>query len=272
MIAFGQVMMRAVGGNKMTNEIAQRGFAAATSVYERGRPDYPDAVVEAFTDHLALERGSLLLDLASGSGKLARRFLGRAEVIAVEQAGEMCAEFARLQPGVPVVRGIAEALPLTGASLDAAVIGTAFHWFDGPASLRELHRVLRPGGGLGLVWLQRDETVPWVDALVRLVDTYRPADARRYAETPWQAVFESDEGRALFTPLESASFPFAHNVDRATAVERTASTSFVAAMPPEGRAEVLARVAALLAERPETRGLETIGIPHIADVYWSRRR
>ena len=256
----------------MTNEIAQRGFAAATSVYERGRPDYPDEVIETFTRHLSLAPGSRLVDLASGSGKLARRFLDRAHVSAVEQAAEMCAEFARLQPGVPVIRGIAEALPLADASEDAVVIGTAFHWFDGPASLRELHRVLRPGGRLGLVWLQRDETVPWVDALVRLVDTHRPADARRYAETPWQAAFESDEGRALFSPLQFAAFPFAHEVDRETAVARTASTSFVAAMPPERRAEVLERVATLLDERPETRGLETIGIPHLAEVYWCERR
>jgi hypothetical protein len=122
------------------------------------------------------------------------------------------------------------------------------------------------------VWLQRDETVPWVDALVRLVDTYRPADARRYGETPWQSAFEADEGRALFTPLQSASFPFSHEVDRPTAVARTASTSFVAAMPQELRDEVLARVAALLDQRPETRGLTRIGIPHVAEVYWCTRR
>jgi hypothetical protein len=107
---------------------------------------------------------------------------------------------------------------------------------------------------------------------VRLVDTYRPADARRYAETPWQAAFESNEGRARFTPLESASFPFEHEVDRETAVARTASTSFVAAMPPAERAEVLERVRALLDERPETRERKTIGIPHIAEVYWCERR
>lgn len=255
----------------MTNELAAIGFAAASSSYERGRPDYPAAVVEALSAHLGISAGSRLLDVAAGTGKLTRCFIGRAEVVAAEPAAEMRAEFARIQPGVPIVEAKAEALPFADADFDAISVGTAFHWFDGAAALREFHRVLRPGGGLGLVWLQRDETVPWVDELVRLVDTYRPPEARRYAETPWQAAFETDEGRRLFSPLEFEAIPFEFPVDRATAVQRTASTSFVAAMSAERRAEVLARVAEFLDTHPATRGLDRIGLPHTAEMYWCRR-
>jgi ubiquinone/menaquinone biosynthesis C-methylase UbiE len=258
----------------VTNEIAAIGFAAAGSVYERGRPDYPSAVVAALTSHLDLREGSRLLDVATGTGKLARGFLGgpeRFEVIAVEPAAEMRGEFARIQPGVPIVGSVAEALPFADGSIDAITVGTAFHWFDGPAALREFHRVLRPGAGLALVWLQRDESVPWVDELVRLVDTYRPADARRFAVTPWQAAFESAEARRLFSTLRAEQYPFGFPVDRATAVQRTASTSFVAAMPPERRAEVLARVTALIDAHPATRGLATIELPHVAELYWCER-
>lgn len=255
----------------MTNQIAAIGFAAAGSSYERGRPDYPPEVVSKLVESLGITEQTRLLDLATGTGKLARQFLGRAQVVAMEPAAEMRAEFARIQPGVPIVGGVGEQLPLATASLDAVTIGTAFHWFDGPVALRELNRVLRPGGGLALIWLQRDETVPWVDALVRMIDTYRPADARRYAETPWQAAFETPEGQSLFTPLEYTSLPFAHPLDRQSAVQRTASTSFVAAMEPERRAEVLARVKDFFDTNPETRDRETIGIPHTAEVYWCRR-
>ncbi|MFA7250235.1 MAG: methyltransferase domain-containing protein [Dehalococcoidia bacterium] len=255
-----------------TNEVATRGFAAASSAYERGRPDYPPAVIAALASDLRIRPGTRLLDLATGTGKLARRFTGVAEVIGVDPAAEMCLEFARLQPGVPVIRGNAETLPLAAGSMDAALVGTAFHWFDGPVALRELHRVLRPGARLGLVWLQRDETVDWVAELVRLVDTYRPPDARRFAETPWQSAFEDDAGAALFTPLESREFPFAFEVDRATAVARTASTSFVAALPPERRQEVLDRVAGFLDAHPSTRDRATIALPHRAEVFWSVRR
>lgn len=255
----------------MTNEIAAIGFAAAGSVYERGRPDYPPAVVDAIVERLRLTPQSRLLDVAAGTGKLTRCFIGRADVVASEPAAEMRAEFARIQPGVPILDGLAERLPFEDGTMDAITVGTAFHWFDGPAAICEFHRVLRPGGRLALVWLQRDESVPWMDQLVRLVDTYRPAEARRYAETPWQAAFESDEGRARFTPLQYVEFPFAYPVDRDAAVQRTASTSFVAAMPEERRADVLSRVRELYDTHPDTRDLELIPLPHIAELYWCER-
>lgn len=255
----------------MTNEVAQRGFAAAGSVYERGRPDYPDAVIAQLTEQLHIEPPTRLVDLAAGTGKLARKLLPLAQVVGVEPALEMCVEFARLQPGTPIVRANAEAMPFPPGSIDAVTVGTAFHWFDGPAALVELHRVLRPGGRLGLVWLQRDENVEWVGDLVRMVDEYREGDVRRYAETPWQAAFEAKPGADLFTPPVYSEVLFEYPVDRATAVARTASTSFVAALPPERKAEALARVAEFLDTHPATRGRELIGLPHRAEIFWSER-
>jgi SAM-dependent methyltransferase len=255
----------------MTNEIAAIGFNASGSRYERGRPDYPPAVVDLLVERLGLTPERRLLDVAAGTGKLTRCFLGRAEVRAVEPAEEMRIEFARIQPGIPILDGTAEALPLPDADVDAITVGTAFHWFDGPVALREFHRVLRPGGTLGLVWLQRDEAVPWMRDLLALVDSYRPADARRYAETPWEAAFETAEGRARFTSLEHATIGFTYAVDRATAVQRTATTSFVAAMPESQRAEVLARVTAFLDSHPDTADRPMVDLPHQAEVYWCRR-
>jgi SAM-dependent methyltransferase len=41
------------------------------------------------------------------------------------------------------------------------VCAQAFHWFANAAALTEIHRVLRPGGMLGLVCNVRDEDVDW---------------------------------------------------------------------------------------------------------------
>ncbi|HMC69553.1 MAG TPA: methyltransferase domain-containing protein, partial [Mycobacteriales bacterium] len=45
-------------------------------------------------------------------------------------------------------------------SVDCVVVGQAFHWFDAPAALAEIARVLRPGGTVGLLWLLADDSDP----------------------------------------------------------------------------------------------------------------
>ena len=68
-------------------------------------------------------------------------------------------------PDVPVHAGTAEQIPLDDDSVDAVLVGQAFHWFDHDAALDEIARVLRPGGVLGLLWNIRDDSIGWVAEL-----------------------------------------------------------------------------------------------------------
>jgi SAM-dependent methyltransferase len=145
------------------------GFEAASDVYERGRPGYQDDLVSFVVERADIHPGTRVLDLAAGTGKFTRQLLPfGAACIAVEPSASMREMLAQVVPGVPVVGGVGEAIPLVADSLQAVVVAQAFHWFDAPRALAEIARVLRPGGVLSLVWNERDEKDPVMIELSRM--------------------------------------------------------------------------------------------------------
>ena len=127
-----------------------------------------------------------MLDLAAGTGKLTAHLVETgAEVVAIEPVDEMRAVLERELPSVRALAGTAEAIPLDAASVDAVTVGQAFHWFRGDEALAEIHRVLRPGGGLGLVWNVRDTSVPWVARLTEIMEPHR-GDAPTHRTGAWR--------------------------------------------------------------------------------------
>jgi SAM-dependent methyltransferase len=251
--------------------IAASGFAAAATSYEQGRPAYPAAAITHLAASLGIAPESRVVDLGSGTGKLTRllRPMG-ARLLALEPVESLRRTFAQVLPDIWLAGGVAEALPLHDGSVDAVVAGTCFHWFDGPIALREIHRVLRPGGRLGLLWNARDLSVDWVKQMVALVATYMHGDPPRYeGSSAWRAPFENS---TLFTQLQLRQFPFVQSGDRQMVLARVASTSFVAALPEPEKQRVLGEVEALLDRHPTTQNTPTIDFPYVADVYWCSRQ
>jgi SAM-dependent methyltransferase len=243
---------------------AARGFEAAADAYDRARPEYPEEAVDLVARVLGLAPGRRLLDLGAGTGKFSRLAAARgATVIALEPVAAM-ARRAGAHPGVLAVRGVAEALPIRRHAADAACAASAFHWFDGRRALVELHRALRRGGRLALVWSHRDDDVEWVARLSEIVNR-REGDAPRYRTGAWRAAF--DASRDLFRPLEEERFRHVHTSPPEGVVERIASVSFIAAAPEPERAEVLAEVRALLAGHPATAGKARLPLAYLTDVF-----
>lgn len=198
-----------------------------------------------------------MLDLAAGTGKLTRQLVGLgASVVAVEPLEAMRSAIS----GVEVLEGAAESIPLPDASVDAVTVGQAFHWFDPAPACAEIARVLRPGGGLGLVWNERDDTVSWVQELDGFIDW---AQLRPYAKgTDWAAILEAT-GR--FGPVGHEQLRWEQEVDEDQLVDRLLSTSYVATWDADRQAEVGRQVRAMVAGFPAQ-----IRLPHVTDVYWCR--
>ena len=143
-------------------------FGAAAGAYDEGRPDYPAEAVAWLLEPAGPR--PRVADIGAGTGKLTKvvATLG-ADVIAVDPDAAMLARLRDVLPGVQTLIGAAETLILPDESLDAAVLGQAWHWVDPVAGSAEIGRVLRPGGVLGLIWNIRDESVPWVARLTAIM-------------------------------------------------------------------------------------------------------
>jgi SAM-dependent methyltransferase len=241
------------------------GYERAPAAYELGRPGYPEQAIALLAERLGLGPGRVVLDLAAGTGKMTRALVATAaDVMAVEPVAEMRTALAESLPSVRALSGTAETIPLEDGSVDAVTVAQAFHWFRGDEALAEIHRVLRPEGRLGLVWNFRDETVPWVAELTRIIEPHR-GDAPRAASGAWRGAFERT---ALFGPLDQATFRLVHRLTVDGVVARAASVSFVAALPEQRRAQVLADVRELVEAQRDAE----IELPYLTEVYWTRRR
>ena len=94
--------------------------------------------------------GNVVLDVATGTGAVAMELVraNRCAVVGVDQSAGMLAEARRrVPPAVQLVEGRAERLPFSDASFDALTFTYLLRYVDDPgATLRELARVVRPGG------------------------------------------------------------------------------------------------------------------------------
>jgi SAM-dependent methyltransferase len=216
-------------------------FGKAAAHYDRIRPSYPAPAVRWA---LGADQGTVV-DLGAGTGLLTRAIAAIAkEVIPVEPDSGMRAQLAAATAGVTPLAGSAESIPLADTSVDAVMCGQAYHWFDFDRAHQEIARVLRSGGVFAPIWNLRDETVPWVAELSRLIEPDGTGAGHRWLD--WTDATFGD----LFGPVERKTFRHAVSMDAQRLLALVASRSHYLVATPATRAEIDARVRGLTAMMP----------------------
>jgi SAM-dependent methyltransferase len=236
-------------------------FGAVADAYERGRPPYPPEAI----DWLLPGGAAHVLDLGAGTGKLTRQLTGRGlDVTAVEPLEGMREQLRRAVPGVRVLAGTAERVPLPDRSVDAVLVAQAWHWVDPAEAVPEVARALRPGGLLGLLWNIRDERADWVaglSAILRRSDGPQPGSSTVSAAPPIGPPFG---------PVERHDVGWVHHLSPDALIDMVASRSYVITLPAADRETLLGEVRHLLATHPALAGADRIALPYVTRCWRAR--
>jgi SAM-dependent methyltransferase len=225
-------------------------FGPVADVYDRARPDYPDSALDWLLAGLASP--PRVIDLGAGTGKLTRLIRDRGlPVTAVEPSPGMRAQLLSSVPGVPIVAGAAEEIPLPPGSADAVLVAQAWHWVDPGRAVPEAARVLSPGGRLGLLWNVRDDRADWVRRLDEIIGNRdRLSDAEAVVGPP-------------FGPVEREVFPWVHRIGASLLLDLVASRSAVILLAADERAALLREVRQLMATHPDLVGRTEFALPYL---------
>ena len=232
-----------------THPTAAAGFGRSAAAYERGRPGYPRTPSTTWPTGWGSARGTTVLDLAAGTGKLTRMLVatwrhgdrGRAR----RRRARRCSRAPCLEPTCET--GTAEAIPAPDGALDAVTVAQAFHWFDvANGARRDPPGRCGHEGAWALVWNTFDTSDGWVAALQALVQGYRRGEPQ-YGRS-WLApkVLESS---GLFGPIEERMFGIVQELDTAGLLARIGSTSYIATLPTPSASASSQEIRALVADR-----------------------
>ncbi len=236
-------------------------FGAAAEAYDVGRPEYPAESVAFLLEPLA---GRVrVADVGAGTGKLLRSILRvrEVDVIAVDPDAAMLQTLAARTPGVDARVGTAEQLPLEGASVDAVVLGQAWHWVEPVAGSREIGRVLRPGGVLGLIWNVRDERVSWVRELTHILHASSAEEMIASGDIPLHEPF---------VEIEEHILEWERVMSRSEIESMVRSRSYFITASEADQRRLISNVGELLDSRGVV-GEESIAMPYVTKAFRATR-
>lgn len=227
-------------------------FDAAASAYDAARPSYPEDLydeLETVTGPLA---DRLVLDWGAGTGISSRQLIRRGARVVLLDIGEQMLRYARARdPRSRCLLAHGSHMPVRAASADLTTFGQSFHWFEQPAALAEIARVLRPGGYWAAWWNRpRPDGADWFeryqDVLVARCPGYTWRHLRDEAMAPdWTDAVVRNVG--TLEPAATITVPWTRRVTAAQWATDERSKSYVIDLHPGARDGVLAELSAIVA-------------------------
>jgi SAM-dependent methyltransferase len=203
-------------------------FTKTVQHYLKYRPSYPKEIVDLLVNECGLNKNSVIADIGSGTGLLAKLFLDVGNTVygvepnqAMREAGEAyLAQYSQFHS----ISGTAEATHLENASMDFIMAGTAFHWFDVEKTKREFKRIAKPRAWVVLLWNVRDIQSSLIrdyeSLLLEYGKDYANSNAKKLDKVAMDSFFSEH-------PVKIASFKNVQEFDLEGFKGRLLSMSFI---------------------------------------------
>ena len=153
-------------------------FGRTSADYARYRDIYPEEFYRHILDWGLCTNGQKVLDLGTGTGVLPRAmYRFGAKFTGADISENQIAEARRLSAGMGIdyIAASAETVDFPAAAFDVVTACQCFIYFDQKTAMPRIHRMLKPGGHLLILWLGwRPDEDPILHASVELCRKHNP--------------------------------------------------------------------------------------------------
>jgi SAM-dependent methyltransferase len=236
-----------------TTDERRRSFDQMAQLYARARGAPPPALFDAVA--VFVPPPADVLEIGCGPGNASLPLLERGFRIHAVELGENLAAFARERLAAfpfTVDVGKFEDASLEDASVDLVVCSSAFHWLDRERALRQVVKVLKPGGALALIWgsprrTAEDDRVD--EAIQAAYRGHAPGISRQSVDRLGSKIDEiglAVQGTPELCNFEELPFPQTHLFDRQRYLDTLATFSDHATLPADQRARLFEAIGEII--------------------------